>query len=135
MLESEVVAGDAGISLVTDVKVAGATLASMEGEAWSVAVNCVCAEGQSGTGWLAGADVSGMFKQWPLREGRQVVHVFPSFTQEQFLHFPSPLHRQQTTSVNYTCVHACVHAWRACSAFVTRVRYVRVDIRVQQVRA
>ena len=38
-----------------------------------------------------------VFKHFPLLNGRQVVQDLPSFTHAQFLHFPSPLQRQQTT--------------------------------------
>ena len=48
MVETGVETADAVIELVVDVNVgvAGAALASMEGEAWFVAVNCMCTEGQ-----------------------------------------------------------------------------------------
>ena len=45
-VESEVEAGNVRFKLMEFVYVVGAALAPMEGGAWSVAVSCVCAEGQ-----------------------------------------------------------------------------------------
>ncbi len=69
---------------------------ALPGASWAKAECCSVAE-EDRTLVLVEAGGCTIFRHLPFRRSRQVEHLLPSLTHEQFLHFPSPLHRQQTT--------------------------------------
>ena len=59
-----------------------------------------------------------MLEQFPMLWGRQLRHVLPAFTHEQFLQEPEQLHLQQGMSVHVLVTELSVPVWNLWCALI-----------------